>query len=89
MPDSCTHIARECPDHEAMRISRHIAAYQLVYAAIRKTAKGDGDLHSALDLILVIADIGVQSMTTRDTIESLSPTSEDTDLSPTKDIPHD
>ena len=40
MPDSCTHISEECPDHEAMRISRHNAACQLIHAAIRKTAKG-------------------------------------------------
>ena len=40
MPDSCTHIAGECPDHEALRISRHNAACQLINAAIRKTAKG-------------------------------------------------
>ena len=26
MPDSCTHIAGECPNHEAMRISRRNAA---------------------------------------------------------------
>ena len=26
MPDSCPHIAGECPDHEALRISRHNAA---------------------------------------------------------------
>ena len=26
MPDSCTHIAGECHDHEALRISRHNAA---------------------------------------------------------------
>jgi hypothetical protein len=39
MPDSCTHIAGECPDQETLRISRHNAACQLVHAAIRKTAK--------------------------------------------------
>jgi hypothetical protein len=38
-PDLCTHIAGECPDHKAMRISRHNAAFQLVHDAIRKTAK--------------------------------------------------
>ena len=41
-PDSCTHIAWECPNHEALRISRHNAACQLVHAAIRKTAKVAG-----------------------------------------------
>ena len=29
MPDSCTHIAGEFPDHDALRISRHNAACQL------------------------------------------------------------
>jgi len=62
MPDSCTH-------HEALRISRHNAACQLVHAAIRKTAKGGGALHSATDLILVMADTNVQPTTTRDSIE--------------------
>ena len=81
---------RECPDHEAMRISRHNAACQLVHAAIRKTAKGGGALHSAPDLILVMADTCVQPMTTGDSIESLSTTSENTDPSPTREtIPQD
>ena len=40
--DSCAHIARECKDHEALRISRHSAACQQVHAAIRKTSKGGG-----------------------------------------------
>jgi len=34
------HIAGECPDHEALRISRHNAACQLIHAAIHKAAKG-------------------------------------------------
>ena len=83
MPDSCTHIAWECPDHKALRISRHNAACQLIHAAIRKTAKGGGALHSAPDLVLVMVDAGTQPMTTGDSIESLSPTSEDTILPPT------
>ena len=83
MLDSCTHIAGECPDQEALRISRHNAACQLVHAAIRKTAKGGGVLYTAPDLILVMADIGVQPMTTWGSVESLSPTSEDTDPSQT------
>jgi hypothetical protein len=53
MPDACTHIAGECPDHKAMRISRHNAASQLIHAAIRRTAKGGGALHSAHDIVLV------------------------------------
>jgi hypothetical protein len=80
MPDSCTHIAGECPHHEALRISRHNAACQLVHAAIRKAAKGGGALHSAPDLVLVMADTGMQPKTTGDSIESLSPTPENTDL---------
>ena len=88
MPDSCTHIAWECPDHEALRISRHSAACQLVHAAIRKTAKGGGPLHSAPYLILVMAATCVQPMTTGDSIESLSPTLEDTDTSPTTEKYH-
>ncbi len=68
MPDSCTHIAGECPDHEALRISHHNAACQLVHAAIRKTAKGGGALHRAPHLILVMADTCVQPMTTGDSI---------------------
>ena len=90
MPDSCTHIAGECPIHEALRISRHNVACQLVHAAIRKTAKGGGALHSVADLILVMADTSVQPMTTGDSIESLSPTSEDANPSPTTGtISHD
>jgi hypothetical protein len=46
MPESCTHIAGECPDQEALRISRDDAACHLVYAAILKTAKGGGAFHS-------------------------------------------
>jgi hypothetical protein len=79
MPDSCTNITGECPDHEAMRISRHSAACHLVHAAIRKTAKGGGALNSASYLILVMADTCVHPMTIGDSIESLSPTSVDAD----------
>jgi hypothetical protein len=64
MPDSCTHIAGECPDHEALRISHHNAACHLIHAAIRKTTKGGGVLYSAPDLVLVTADTGTQPMTT-------------------------
>jgi hypothetical protein len=87
MPHSCTHIAGECPDHEALRISRHIAACQLVHAAIRKTAKGGGSLHSAPDLVLVMADTGTQSMTTCESLMSLSSTEEHTDPYPNPETP--
>ena len=70
-----------------MRISRHNAACQLVHAVIRETAKGGGALHSAPDLVLVMADTGTHPMTTGDYVESLSPTSEDTNLSPTTETP--
>jgi len=91
MPDSCTHIAGECPDHEALRISRLNEACQLFHAAIRKTAMGGGALlRIAPALVLVTADTGTQPMTTGDSLESLSPSSEDTNLSPTtKTSPHD
>jgi hypothetical protein len=71
-PDPCTHIAGECPDHEAHRINRHHAACQLVHAAIHKTAKGGGALYIALDLILVAVDTGIQSQTLDATLASLS-----------------
>ena len=85
--DSCTHIAGEWPDHEALRISRHNVARQLVHAAIRKTAKGRRALHSAPDLVLVMAITGTQPMTTGDSVEPISSTAEDTDLSPPTEIP--
>ena len=72
MSDSCTHIAGECPNHEALRISLRIAACQLIYAAIRKTTKGGGDLHSTPDLVPVMADTGSRSQTSAETLESLS-----------------
>jgi hypothetical protein len=59
--NSCTHIASECKDHEALRISRHNAACQLVHVAIRKTSKGGGALHTAPDLVLITAYTGIQS----------------------------
>jgi hypothetical protein len=90
MPDSCNHIAGECPDPVALRISRHNAACQLIHATIRKTAKGGGALHSAPDLVLAMADTGTQPMTTGYSIEVLSSTPEDTNLSPPKETPpHD
>ena len=87
MPDFCTHIAGECPDHEALRISRHSAVCKLLHAAIRKTAKGGGALHSAPDLVLVTADTGTQPITTGDSIESISPILEDDSLTPTTEPP--
>jgi hypothetical protein len=68
MPDSYTHITGERPDHEALRISRYNAAYQIIHAAIRKTAKGGGALNSAPELVLVMADTGTQPMTTGESL---------------------
>ena len=87
MPDSCTHIAGECRDHEALRISRHNATCQLIHAANRMTAKGRRAIHSTQDLVLVMADTGTQPVTTGDFIDYLSPTSEDTNLSSTTETP--
>ena len=70
-----------------MRISRHNPACQLIHAAIRKTAKGGGALHSAPDLILVMADTDTQSMTTGESLESLSSTEENTDPYPNPETP--
>ena len=85
--DSCTHIAGKFPDYEVLRISRHNETCQLVHAAIRNTAKKGGALHSAPDLVLVMANTGRQSMTTGESIESLSSTLEDIDLYPNPEIP--
>jgi ribonuclease HI len=79
-PDSCTHIAGECQAHDALRISRHNAACQLIHAAIRKAAKGGGALHSAPDLTLVMADTGTQPTTTEADIKSLSLNPEERNL---------
>ncbi len=72
MPDSCTHIAGECSKHEALRIGRHNAACQLIHAAIRKTAKGGGALHSAKGIVLVAADTGTLHQTKATSLDTLS-----------------
>jgi hypothetical protein len=69
MPDSYTHIAGECPDHGALRISRHNAACQLIYAAIHKTTKRGAALHCAPHLVLVMAETGSQSMIPGDSLK--------------------
>jgi hypothetical protein len=73
-PYSCTSITGECPDREAHRLSRHIAACQLIHAAIRKTAKGGEALHTAPDLVLLAADTGSHPQTTDETLALLSTT---------------
>jgi hypothetical protein len=60
-PESCTQIAGECSDHEALRINRHNSAFQLVHDAIRKTAKGGGTLYKVPGLVLIAADTGSYS----------------------------
>ena len=90
MPDSSTHIAGEYPEHEAMRISCHNAVCQLVHTVIRKTAKGGGALQSAPDLVLVVMDMGTQLMTTGESLESVSSTTEDNIPFPSPETPpHD
>jgi len=81
MLDSCTHIAGEFTDHEALRTNHYNAACQLVHAAIRETARGGGALHIAPDLVLVAAYAGSQSQTSDATLASLSsaPEGENTD----------
>jgi len=70
-PDSCAHIAGECSFHKALTISLQNSACQLVLAAIRKSAKGGGVLHSAPDLVLVIADAGAHPQTSHVSLETL------------------
>ena len=70
-PDSCTYIAGECSYHEALTISRHSAACQLIHAAIRKSAKGGGSLYSAPDIVLVTADAGSYPQTAQASLETL------------------
>ena len=90
MRDSSIHIAGECPDHEALHISRHNVACQLIHAAIHKTAKRGAALRIAPSLVLVMADTGTHPMTTGDTIESLSLNSRDDNISQTTETsPHD
>ena len=72
-PHSCTHIAGECKDNEALRISRHNAACQLAHAAIRKISKGGGALPTAPDLVLKVADTGIRSHTDNVSLNLLSP----------------
>ncbi len=64
-PDSCTHIAGECPHHKAIPISHHNAAWQLVHVAIRNSAKGGRALHRSPDLVLVAADAGSHPQTSQ------------------------
>ena len=78
--DSCTHIAGECKFHKNLSISRHNAAWQLIHAAIRKSAKGGGALYRADDLRLVAADAGTQHQTSLETLAYL--------ISPLPDDPH-
>jgi len=69
---SCPHIDGECPNHEALCISRHNAACQLVYAAVHNTSKGGGILHAAPDLVLISADTCIQLQITEEGLDLLS-----------------
>ena len=82
-----THIAGECSHHEALRIGRHNAACHLIHAAIRRTAKGGGALHSAPDLILVAVDTGTLLETTADSLDSLPSSSRDPNTPPNDEHP--
>ncbi len=84
LPDSCTHIAGECKAQKANIISRHNAACQIVHAAVRNAAKGGGALHSALDLVLVMADMGTQPQLTPDIIASITSTQEELGAHPNR-----
>ena len=63
LPDSCTHIAGECPAHTIQIISKHNAACQLTHAAIRKAFKGGGALHPCHSIRLASADAGSKPQT--------------------------
>ena len=73
---------------EALRISRHNAACQLIHADIRKIAKGGGALHSAPDLVWVMTDTGKQPMTSEESLESLYSITEDNNPLPNRETPH-
>jgi hypothetical protein len=78
-PDSCTHIASECPNHNNHIISRYNAACELVHAAIRKAAKGGGSMHNAPDIFsLRQTNTATQSQTTAEMYLSLQITPEET-----------
>ncbi len=49
LPDSCTHIAGECPHQTNHVISRHTAACQLTHASIRTAFKGGGTIYSPMN----------------------------------------
>jgi hypothetical protein len=93
-PDSCTHIARECKDHDALRISRHNATSQLVHATIRKTSKGGRALHTTPDLVLIAIDTSIQSQTANESLDLLSPylgspsSNEESESHPRATTPH-
>ena len=72
LPDSCTHVAGECPAHtDHIIISKHNAACQLTHSTIRKAFKGGGALYSPHTLQLVSADAGTKSQTTGPLLKSL------------------
>ena len=72
LPDSCTHIARECKTHNNQSISRHNAACQLTHATIRTAFKGGGTIYTPLDLRLISMDAGTKLHTTNEDIDDLN-----------------
>jgi len=93
-PNNCTHKAGECKDHEAVRINRHNAACQKVRAAIRKTSKGGGALHTAPDLVLISSCTGIPSQIAEESFDLQSPylgspsSNEDNDPHPREHTSH-
>jgi len=71
LPDSCQHLAGKCEAQKTLHINRHNAACQLVYAAIRNSAKDRGALYRAKDLILVTTNADTQPQTSIEDIQGL------------------
>ena len=71
LPDSCTHVAGECPAHASQIISKHNAACLLTHATVRKAFKGGGALFSPHTIHLVTADAGNKSQTPGAMLDSL------------------
>ena len=72
----------------------HNATCQLIHAAIRKTSKGGGALHTAPDLVLIAGDTGIQSQTANESLDLLSPylgsqsCNEESESHPRETTPH-
>ena len=85
LPDSCTHVAGECPAHASRIISKHNAACLLTHATVRKAFKGGGALFSPHTFHLVTADAGNKSQTPGAVLDSLgTPSSPSLPLAPSE-----